>query len=82
MGLSCYLIHRDTHDSLLSCLAGAPPKTKQKKNKRMRNMSFLALNIPLLNILCYYGSKSISMNTCTATKYVEDMVGKDLSHDL
>lgn len=48
----------------------------------MRNMSILALNIPLLNILCYYVSKGMSMNSCTATKYVGDMVGKELSYDL
>ena len=34
MGLSCYLNLRDTHDSLLSCLARTPPRRKDIKNEK------------------------------------------------
>lgn len=40
MGLSCYLILRDTHDSLLSCLAGARPRRKNIKNEKYVNPGF------------------------------------------
>lgn len=39
MGLSCYLIHTDTHDSL-SCLATAPPRRKNIKNEKCVNPGF------------------------------------------
>jgi hypothetical protein len=74
------MILRDTHDSLLSCLVGAPPTRKDVQNENMFFYCFkitfiLTFHVNLVQI-------STGVNRCTAMRYVGNMVGKQSSHDL